>query len=247
MDLVRIGSTFRAVRQRNRWRQADVAERAGVSATSVGRAERGRGERLTVRSLLAIASALEIRIDFEPRWRGGELGRLLNAGHSAMHEQLAVQFAQQADWIAQPEVSFAIYGERGVIDVLAFHPSSRSLLVIELKTEIIDVQAMIGAVDRYLRLARRVAAERGWRAVTVSGWIIVRDTMSNRRRVAAHASVLHAAFPADGREMRRWLAQPVSSVRGLSFLSDRHPRNVRGTSAGIRRVRRSRSSPLHAQ
>jgi transcriptional regulator with XRE-family HTH domain len=96
MDLARLGSAFRAVRRRNRWRQADVAARAGVSAKSVGRAERGSADRLTVRTLLAISAALEIRIDFEPRWRGGELGRLLNAGHSAMHERIASEFAQPA-------------------------------------------------------------------------------------------------------------------------------------------------------
>ena len=247
MDLVRLGSALRAIRLRNRLRQADVAARAGVSATSVGRAERGRGDRLTVRTLLSIAAALEVRVDFEPRWRGGELSRLLNAGHSRMHEQMAVQFSRLAEWLAQPEVSFAIYGERGVIDILAFHPRSRALLVIELKTGIVDVQALIGTVDRYLRLARRVAAERGWRAGSVSGWVVLRDTMANRRRVAAHASVLGAAFPADGRTMRRWLRQPVSSVRGLSFLSDRHPRNVRGMSAGIRRVRRPTRAGIHAQ
>lgn len=247
MDLVRVGHVFRAVRVRNRWRQVDVAERAGVSATSVGRAERGQSDQLTVHALLAIATALGIRLDFEPRWRGGELGRLLSAGHSSMHDQMATLFARRSEWMAQPEVSFAIYGERGVIDILAFHPASRSLLVIELKTEIVDIQAMIGTVDRYLRLASRIAAARGWRAAHVSGWLVVRDSMANRRRVAAHAHVLRAAFPADGRGMRRWLIQPVSSIRALSFLSDRHPRNARGSTTGVRRVRQPRQLRNHAQ
>lgn len=247
MDLVRLGSVFRAVRIRNRWRQVDVAVRAGVSASSVGRVERGRGDTVSMRTLLAIAGALDIRVDFEPRWRGGELGRLLNAGHSAMHEQLARRLARLPDWLAQPEVSFAIYGERGVIDILAFHPASRALLVIELKTELVDVQAMIGTVDRYLRLARRIAAERGWHAASVSGWVILRGTMTNRRRVAAHANVLRAAFPADGMAMRRWLRKPVGSLRALSFLSDRHPGTVSGSTAGVRRVRTPARQRSHAQ
>ena len=33
-----------------------------------------------------------------------------------------------------PEVSFSIYGERGVIDMLLWHPARRALLVVELKT-----------------------------------------------------------------------------------------------------------------
>ncbi len=63
---------------------------------------------------------------------------------------------------SRPEVSFAVYGERGVIDILAWHPGERALLVIELKTEIVDIQDLIGTVDRKRRLARVVARDRGW-------------------------------------------------------------------------------------
>jgi len=41
-----------------------------------------------------------------------------------------------------------VYGERGVIDILCFHSPTGSLLVIELKTEIVDVQDLVGGVDR---------------------------------------------------------------------------------------------------
>jgi len=237
MDLVRLGSVFRAIRLRRGQRQADVAASAHLSAASVGRVERGHADRLSLRSLLAIAGALEVKLEFDPRWRGGELHRLLNAGHSAMHEEMAYRFTRLPDWLAQPEVTFAIYGERGVIDILAFHPAQRALLVVELKTELVDVQALIGSVDRYLRLARRIAAERGWQAQRVSGWVLLRDTMTNRRRVTAHAGLLHAAFPADGAMMRQWLRNPVGSLRALSFLSDRHPWNASVPPPGIRRVR----------
>jgi hypothetical protein len=37
-------------------------------------------------------------------------------------------------WEAVPEVTYSIFGERGSID-LAWHPASRTLLVIELKSE----------------------------------------------------------------------------------------------------------------
>ena len=43
-----------------------------------------------------------------------------------------------------PEVSFSIYGERGVIDILAWHPGRRALLIIELKTDIVDVNELVG-------------------------------------------------------------------------------------------------------
>ena len=219
-----------------------MAARASVSRTSVGRVERGLAETMTLRTFLEIAAVLEIRLGLTARWRGGELDRLLSAGHSAMHEVVARRFGRLPEWIAQPEVSFSIYGERGVIDVLAFHPLSRALLVIELKTEIVDVQALLSSVDRYTRLARRIAADRGWRPSTVSSWVIVRDTMTNRRRVVAHATVLRAAFPNGGRSVRAWLRAPSSTVRGLSFMSDARDRHLGGSIAGVRRVRPPQTS-----
>jgi len=48
------------------------------------------------------------------------------------------------EWQVFPEVSFSIWGERGVIDLLAWHPGRRALLVIELKTELVDVGELHG-------------------------------------------------------------------------------------------------------
>ena len=50
-------------------------------------------------------------------------------------------------------------GERGVIDILAWHAATRTLLVIELKTEIVDINELMGTVDRKRRLAATVARE----------------------------------------------------------------------------------------
>jgi transcriptional regulator with XRE-family HTH domain len=234
MDAGRLSTVFRAVRIRKRWRQIDVALAAGVSQSMVARAEDHRLTSLRLEIILRIAAALDIRVDFSPRWRGGELDRTLNAGHAAMHEQVAATLSVVSGWLFRPEVSFAIYGERGVIDILAFHPGTGALLVIELKTELVDVQALIGAVDRYTRLAQRVAAERGWNARHVGCWVIVSETTRNRRRVANHGTVLRAAFPADGHSMRAWLRNPSHPIRALSFLRWAS----RGTQPGVRRVRR---------
>jgi transcriptional regulator with XRE-family HTH domain len=238
MDSLRLGAVVRAVRLRKGWRQADVAAAARVSTSTVSRVERGSLEPVSVGMLLRIAASLEIRIDWLPRWRGGELDRMLNSGHGAMHEAAARELGRTG-WLTTVEATFAIYGERGAIDILAFHPPTGGLLVIELKTDIVDVQALVGAVDRYRRLAPRVASERGWMATSVSCWVLLRDTPANHRRLAAHATVLRNAFPDDGRRMRRWLRRPVGTVAALSFLSDSHARRVSGTTSGVQRVRRA--------
>ena len=241
MDALRLGAIFRAVRLRRGSRQLDVAVAAGVSTATISRIERGQFESLSVGVLLRVGAALEIRMDWIPRWRGGELDRMVNSGHAAMHEAAALEFVD-SEWVLSAEVTFAIYGERGVIDILAFHPPTGALLVIELKTDIVDVQGLIGAVDRYRRLAPQIARERGWTVGPVSCWVLLRDMPSNHRRLAVHATVLRNAFPDDGRRMRGWLRQPSGIVAALSFLSDSHARKASATSAGVRRVRRGNLS-----
>jgi transcriptional regulator with XRE-family HTH domain len=218
---MRVGAAMRAIRKRRGWRQADVAAKAGVSRSLVATIERGHLDTVSIRRLRRVTGALDARLDLSPRWRGGELDRLLNARHSALHESVARSFGQMPAWVIEPEVSFSIYGERGVIDIPAWHAASRCLLVIELKTLIVDVQALVGDVDRKRRLARQVARERGWDALTVSSWVIVAKDATNQRRVAAHRTMLRAALPTDGRTMRAWLLRPDGAVRSLSMWTDR--------------------------
>ena len=193
--------------------------------------------------VVRVAAVLEIRLDIVPRWRGGELDRLLNAGHSAMHEAVARRLTDTPGWQFTPEASFSVYGERGVIDVLAWHEAHRMLLIIELKTAIVDVQDLLASMDRRQRLARRIGAERGWATdrATVSSWVVVADTRTNRARLAAHATVLRTAFPDDGRTVRGWLADPRSRLAALSFLQIVHPGNLGSTGGGTLRVRRRRA------
>jgi len=118
-----------------------------VSQKSVSSFERGRIAEIDVATIVAIADALCARIDFVLRWNGGDLDRLINARHASLHESVAQFFRTRPYLSIAPEVSFAIYGERGVIDILAWHAPTRTLLVIELKTEIVDVNDLMGKMD----------------------------------------------------------------------------------------------------
>jgi Holliday junction resolvase-like predicted endonuclease len=108
---------------------------------------------------------------------------MLAAGHAALHEEVAAALLAEPGWRVLPEVSFSIWGERGVIDILAWHEPTRSLLVIELKTELVDFNELLGTLDRKSRLARQIAAERGWtNPSSVSVWVVVVDSSTSRRR-----------------------------------------------------------------
>lgn len=239
MDDQRFGASLRSVRIRRRWRQEDVAEAAGVARSTVSRLERGHLDRLSLAAVRATAKALDVRVELVPRWRGGDLDRLVGAGHSAMHEHMARRLAASPGWVAAPEVSFSLYGERGAVDILAWHEERRVLLVVELKTELVDVQALIGQVDRYRRLAPRIGSERGWHGAHVSCWVVVADGRMNRRRLAQHAMVLRTAFPTDGRSMPGWLRRPDRPVAALSFMPNDHPGDARRSIATAKRVRRA--------
>lgn len=246
MNALQLGLALRGIRVRLGLRQSDVAARAALSQVTVSRVERGQTGRLRVDIVSRVAAALEADIGFDLRWRGGELPRSLNAGHAAMHEVAARRFRRMHGWQLAPEVSFAEYGERGVIDALAFHPASRSLLVIELKTQLVDVQGLIGTVDRYRRLAPTIARRRGWVAARVGVCVYLRESATNRRHVRQHRSVLAAAFPDDGRRLRGWLRRPERALAALAFLSYSPGRNAGARAAGVQRVRGPKASVARA-
>ena len=244
MDDVRFGAGIRATRLRRRWRQRDVAIAAGVSDSTVSRIERGRIESLQLRAIRAVAAVLEVRVELLPRSRGADLDRLINASHTALAEQVIAWIGTLAAWVVRPEVSFSRYGERGVIDLLAWHAASRSLLVIELKTAIVDVGELLATFDRKLRNAWEVARAMGWELAAVAGLLIISESDANRRRIASHRATFGAAFPGRVVSVRRWLRTPTGDIRGMIFFANRHPRqgNVRLTAT--RRVRRAAAAPV---
>jgi transcriptional regulator with XRE-family HTH domain len=243
MDDQRVGWALRAIRIKKRWRQIDLAKRARVSRWIVLRIEHGRLATVPVGKLRAVATALDARGDVIVRWQGGDLPRLLSARHSRMHEVMARFFGDLPDWTAEPEVSFSIYGERGIIDILAWHPTRRILLVIELKTEIVDVNELLGTLDQKRRLALDVAGARNWDPAAIATWVIVAKSRSNRRAIAEHATVLHAKLPMDGRAIAAWLRDPRGAVHALSFLPSVQGMHLRPDASPVQRVDRPRRRP----
>ena len=218
MDDLRFGATIRAVRVRRRLTQRQVADRAGASQPTVSRVEHGDAARLSLDTLRTICRVLDVRVDLEPRWRGPGLARLLDARHAEM-QQAAVRLLSGAGWVAVPEVTFSQFGERGSIDVLGWDRDHRAALVVELKSALVDLQDLLASLDRKRRLAPGICRDRGWPAQCVGACIVIADTRANRRRVAAHVTLLRTAYPDDGHVLRRWLAEPTGTLAALTDLS----------------------------
>jgi transcriptional regulator with XRE-family HTH domain len=237
MDLVRFGRSVRALRQRRDWRQVDLAGRAGLSRSVIGRIEFGQSDRIALGDLEAVAEALDGQLGLDFRWRGEALDRLIDQEHASIVDQV-VGIYRAARWEVAVEASFSIYGERGPIDAFAWHPEVQVVAVNEIKASIGDAGNTVIGVDRKERLAPRIAAERGWPCRGVARFLVVREGTTVRRRIAAHADLFRTAFPAASRQALDWIRSPSRErMSGLIFLPDARPAGSRRGGTSRRRVR----------
>lgn len=216
MDDQRVGRVLRALRHRLRWRQVDVARRAGLTQDDVSRAE--RGQMRDTSKLRKQASALDAEVYVSIRWRGGELDRLLDEGHAAIVGWIT-ELLVASGWEVVPEASFSIYGERGSIDVLAWHRATRTLLVVEVKTELTSIEETLRKHDAKQRLAPLVGRERfeSRRPAAVCGLLVLPNSTTTRRQVDRHQGVLSVAYPLRGSGARLWLTRPAGSQSMLMY------------------------------
>jgi hypothetical protein len=210
------------------------------SQQAVSLVECGHGDRISVRTLDRVLKALDAEADVVVRWRGGQLDRLLDEGHAAL-VGITARRLEEAGWLVHAEVTYAGYRDGGSIDLLAFHPARAALLVVEIKTELLSAEATLRKHDEKVRVARAIAEERfGWRAVTVSRLLVLPAASSSRRSIARHAALFDSAYPISGWDVRRWLAEPVTSVSALLFVSSTKSVGGRPDLGSRRRIRSGR-------
>ncbi len=161
MDDAKVGAAVRVLRIRKRLTQVALAEKAAVRPSDVSHLERGILAGQSIEKLRKIAGALGMWVEITPRWRGVDLDRLLNARHGALQNAVLRQIRLSQGWVALPEVSYSIYGERGAIDVLAWHEATRTVLIIELKTVLVEPAALVRKMHERARLAPRIAERTG--------------------------------------------------------------------------------------
>lgn len=184
-----------------------------------------------------------------PTWR------LLDQAHARLVGAAARKFAA-AGWETAAEVSYAEWGERGSIDLVAWHAATRVLAIIEVKTELASLEATLRKHDEKARLGATICRRRfGWDPVVVLRLLVLPEARTQRRHVEAHRDVLDRAYPERNRSVSAWIRDP-GAVRtvvmasgasrdpaGILFLSDSQ---VGGTTPnrGVRqRVRLARRAP----
>lgn len=237
MQLDRLPVLLRAVRIRRGLRQSDVAELARLSATTVARHERGRLADARVGRLLQHAAALEIRLELTVR--GDTAPHLRDDEHAAVAEALKRRL-EGLGWAVLVEPSFNDYGDRGRVDLLCWHGASHVLLVVEVKTVVVDVQELHGRLDVKERVARTLAGGQGWKPHHIAVMLALTDTDANRGRIDRF-SALFARFTVRGNAARIWMAKPSGAARLIVYVPPAAA-GRRGWQNGRQRMRPPRRS-----
>ena len=236
----RFGRAIRALRRKKGLRQSDVASRAGVTQSTVSLVERGRVGRLQVTTTRASGRGVEAEWHPAALGRGGELDRLLYEPHATLVGAAATRLTTLG-WEAHAEVTYSVYGERGSVDVLGWHPGARIALAVEVKSVLVSIEETLRRHDAKVRLAPRIAADRfGGAGVRAGSLLVLPETTTARRHVARHDVVLRPAYPLRGVAVRGWLCDPHGPAAGLLFLPAIVPGDATRRVATSRRVRRRR-------
>jgi transcriptional regulator with XRE-family HTH domain len=192
MYAIAMGRVLRMLRLRRDWRQSDVADKAGVSSSAVGRHENGVIGSLGI--LEKHAAVFGLRVDVRVVGRAGSLIRLGDEEHARIVETVAAWFREHG-FLIETEASFSEWGERGRIDLLAFDRAMRTLAIVEVKTQLLDLQDLFGSLNVKERLASTIAERRGWKVEQCVTVLAVAHTAANRTVVREHPS-LFASFDA---------------------------------------------------
>ena len=207
-----LAQLLRRERVNGGWSQKRLALRIGMSQSRLSRYETRTALRPRVDvyarafHVLGITIRLDAqRTDEAPRRDRGHafaLGYVLRRLPSA--------------WLGDTEVAVREGRRRGWIDLLLFHPRSRWLLVVEIKTEVHDIGETLRTLRWHADHALSAAHARGWRPRSVVPVLIVLGTREATDRLIEAQPLLASALPGDGRQLLALLADddPAPSQDG---------------------------------
>ena len=159
-------------------RQGDIARALGLSASQIGRVERGEQRRLPMEDVAAYAAAVGMRLSVSLYPAGG---RLRDGRQLKMIEEYR-RLIEPGSWHVKIESPVGPAGDLRAFDLLL--SSGRLSVAHEFVSRMRDVQAQI----RPLMLKQRDAGVD--RLV-----LVVAATHGNRRAVAEAGPALHESFP----------------------------------------------------
>lgn len=218
---VQVGATIHEVRSAMGWSQRELGRRAGLSQSEISKIERCVVDQLTfdvagrLMDSLGIRAMLDLRAPFIADRR-----RQRDGGHARCLAYVARRL-ERLGWSVLTEVEIVSGTARGWIDVLAYRAADRTLLVIEVKTEIEDLGQVQRQLGWYAREAWRAARGAGWRPAVATAVLLVLASARNHERIAANASLLGRDFTMSSSALDGHVAGTSSAllVRGQRALA----------------------------
>ncbi len=190
--------------------QRTVAARANVPQSSVSAVETGSADRLALDTSLRILEALgvDVRVQLD-----GPVVRGRRRRRDAVHAWTAGRVGERlrrAGWEVVDEVDVGSGRYRGYIDLLAHRRSDGSVLVIEVKTEIRDLGAIIRTLRWYAEEAPSAARRLGWRVRRIVVALVALDSRAVDVELQMTADAARRAFPGDPLVLGTWLTDPTA-------------------------------------
>jgi transcriptional regulator with XRE-family HTH domain len=226
---IRLGLAVRDLRTALGWRQRTLADKAGVSQPWISEIERGRCPDVSIETIdrLLRAMGAQLVIDVTSPFLANPRQR--DVVHARCSSFVARRL-ERLGWSVETEVEVGGDRSRGWIDVLAWHPTTGLLLVIEIKTELHDVGAIERTIGWYEREAWAAARRLGWRPRRVLGCLVVLSTDVVDQRIRDNRSLLDRGFPIRAKALTEIVSQgdASSSSRGraLALIDPRSQRRV---------------------
>jgi transcriptional regulator with XRE-family HTH domain len=122
-----------------------------------------------------------------------------------------------AAWSVDREVELMTDHAHGWIDLLAFEPISKTLVIVEIKTQLDDIGAVERQLGWYERNAVRVAHSRGWHPTRVLSWLLLLASDEVEQAVSMHRQALGRSFPGRAATMLQCIVEPRGGAPGRSL------------------------------
>jgi len=215
-----IGSSVRASRLDRGWTQAELGATAEVSRSLVAAIETGaRAASLEVLERVAHALDADLVVELRAPLVVGRTDQR-DAAHAACVAAVR-RWLERRGYLCVVELPIVDGKIRGWIDLLAFHPESRRLVVVEVKTELRDLGGLQRQVGWYVRAAAGAVAPLGWRPREAVGLVVFLATTDNDARLTAQRQAITQAFPVRGRALDDALAGAPFKGWGLAMIDPR--------------------------
>jgi transcriptional regulator with XRE-family HTH domain len=196
---INLGRTVKAGRLRLGLQQKQLAARVNVTQAWISRIELGHGDRVPLRTWVAIGTALRQPLAISFTRPLTQMREPADAGHLSMQERL-LELARATARAATFELPTRPADPRHSIDVCVRDSRHRVLIIWEIWNTFGDIGAAIRSTNRKraeaLTLAAIVDAGPPYRVATV--WV-VRPTAANRALIARYPEIFHSGFPGSSR------------------------------------------------